>query len=88
MAGFTLRSGAWWAAALRRHDGFVCPGVGSAHGVEFVSVLIVIEAWHLASLACVILFDVISVDEAIVLILEDAVRYLLVGVYLQSWASR
>ena len=62
------------AAALRRHDCLVCPGVGSAHGVEFGGVWIVIGAGRLTSLTCVIVLDVIAVGETMVLVFESAVR--------------
>ena len=43
------------------------PGVGSAHGVEFGGVWIVIGAGPFACSACVIVFDVMAVGETIVL---------------------
>ena len=57
-----------------RHECLVCPGVRSAHGVEFGGVRIVIGAERFTSLACVIVFHVMAVGETIVFVFKSAVR--------------
>ena len=87
-----LASGAGGAAALRRHDSLVCSLVGSAHRVEFGGVWVVIGAGHSASLACVVVLDVMAVSVTLVLVFKPTEGVLLrflrssvVAVVVESW---
>ena len=66
-------------AALGGDDSLVRPFVGSAQGVEFADVWIMIGSGHRACLVGVVVFNVMVVGESVILVVKIAEGILLCG---------